>query len=120
VCTDSRFLRFSNDDTVREAEYGRYLRDREERARREFNELLAETRSITHTTWEEVTDDEVGEARMAELRAVLGRDSRYLELDSLDEARTELLMIYLAKRKGEGAPLPPTADVSAAAGRKEA
>jgi transcription elongation regulator 1 len=110
VCTDPRFVRFSEDDTEREEEYTRYVRGRTERARKEYRDLLKETRSITHTTLNEVNDEETGEARKRELLSILGRDSRYGELDSLGEAREELLNEYLVEVQRKGAPLPPTAD----------
>lgn len=112
VCTDPRFVRFSDDEAEKKAEYDHYIRARTERARKDFRELLTETRMITHETHDEVNDDEGGEAKMRDIHAVLARDSRYSELDSVTDVRDEILTDYLAEKRRLGAPLPPTADLS--------
>lgn len=56
--------------------YGRYQVRRAARARREFRELLQETRQITHTTLNDVEDATMGETHTRELIAALSRDSR--------------------------------------------
>lgn len=112
VCADQRFVRFSEDDGEREAEYSRYIAMRTERAKREFRDLLVETKRITHETLSDVNDEETGKASMAELLHVLSLDRRCIEMTSLEAERGEILLEYLKELAQAGAPLPPTASRS--------
>lgn len=114
ICSEDGFGMFE-DDKEREQGFEEYKRSRKSKSVREFNELLAETRSITHTSWKAINAErEAGKmVTMKSILAELSRDARHLELDSFAEERADLLSAYLVDRDRQGTPPPATSSAKA-------
>ena len=69
ISCDPRYKRFGKDDSLREVEYNRYKGERKQRAIEEFKQLLEETKSITHESYDEVIKP--GSVHLREIQTAL-------------------------------------------------
>uniref|UniRef100_A0A1B6DZ77 FF domain-containing protein n=2 Tax=Clastoptera arizonana TaxID=38151 RepID=A0A1B6DZ77_9HEMI len=103
---DPRYSKFSSSEKKCEREYKEYIKDKLQSAKADIQELLQETKLITHKSLSTVQENE---STMKELEEILKKDRRYLVLDHIPDERTELVMSYLEELEKRGPPPPPTA-----------
>ena len=113
---DPRYAKYSSSDRKCEKQFNEYMKDRVAKARAAFRELLAETKKITDKSLSLAKDKDSG--HMAEIEELLGKDKRYLDLDSMAGAREDILMAYLEELERRGPPPPPTASEPGRRGAK--
>ena len=104
---DPRYTKYSSSDRKCEKQFNEYLKDKMSKAKIAFRELLMETKKITDKSFSLIKDKDSG--HMAEIEELLGKDKRYLDLDSLQDERTSIMKNYMEDLERRGPPPPPTA-----------
>ncbi|XP_078488071.1 transcription elongation regulator 1 [Ciona intestinalis] len=103
---DPRFAKFSSSDRKREREFEDFIKELVNEAKFEFRDLLRECKLITHKTKENIRSNSQS---MKEIISFLENDKRYLNLESIDREREDLLKTYIDDLHRRGPPPPPTA-----------
>lgn len=93
-----------------EREFREYIRDKTIEAKTSFRELLQECKLISHKSMEQIRENP---AHLREIEEILRNDKRYLDLEHVDEERTQIIVHYLEELQKRGPPPPPTAATSA-------
>jgi len=104
---DPRYMKFSSSDRKCEKAFNEYLKDKMSRAKSAFKELLQETKKITDKSLSMVKEKDSG--HMSEIIELLSKDKRYLDLESVEDERSNILTSYLEEIERRGPPPPPTA-----------
>jgi len=104
---DPRYTKFSSSDRKCEKAFNEYLKDKMSRAKSAFKELLQETKKITDKSLSMVKEKDSG--HMSEIIELLSKDKRYLDLESVEDERSNILTSYLEELERRGPPPPPTA-----------
>jgi len=104
---DPRYIKFSSSDRKCEKAFNEYLKDKMSRAKNAFKELLQETKKITDKSLSMVKEKDSG--HMSEIVELLSKDKRYLDLESVEDERSNILTSYLEELERRGPPPPPTA-----------
>ncbi|OQV13281.1 Transcription elongation regulator 1 [Hypsibius exemplaris] len=103
---DPRYTKFSSQDSKREKEFDRFVKDKTAKALLEFRDLLKETRHIDFKTKSRIDESE---QNMKDIVEILKNDKRFLVLEPLAKARKEILLEYIDDLARRGPPPPPTA-----------
>jgi len=103
---DPRYVKFSSSERKCEREFEVYLKDKSSSMKSEFRELLKETKTLTYRTKQQIRETP---HMMKDIEALLGKDKRYLIMDSMPDERHRLLVEYLDDLERKGVPPPPTA-----------
>ena len=104
---DPRYTKYSSSDRKCEKQFNEYLKDKMSKAKIAFRELLMETKKITDKSFSLIKDKDSG--HMAEIEELLGKDKRYLDLNSLTDERLSIMNNYMEDLERRGPPPPPTA-----------
>jgi len=104
---DPRYMKYSSSDRKCEKAFNEYLKDRMSKAKGAFKELLQETKKITDKSLSMVKEKDAG--HMSEIIELLSKDKRYLDLESVQDERSNILTSYLEDLERRGPPPPPTA-----------
>ncbi|GBM13406.1 Transcription elongation regulator 1 [Araneus ventricosus] len=108
VLSDPRCKLFSSDNKKCEREFKEYISDKLKEAKNEFNELLKETKIITHASKNLMETSN----HLESIEKALEQDKRYLVLKCVEKERKDMLLSYIDKLHQNGPPPPPTATES--------
>ncbi|ODN01142.1 Transcription elongation regulator 1 [Orchesella cincta] len=103
---DPRYVKFSSSERKCEREFEVYLKDKSSSMKSEFRELLKETKTLTYRSKQQIRENP---HMIKDIEALLGKDKRYLIMDSMPDERHRLLVEYLDDLERKGVPPPPTA-----------
>ncbi len=109
---DPRYSKYSSSERKCEKQFNEFLKDKVSKAKQAFRELLMETKKITDKSLsvvKEEGDQGADSGHMAEILELLNKDRRYLDLESMADERSKILMQYLEDQERRGPPPPPTA-----------
>ncbi|CAF0926773.1 unnamed protein product [Adineta steineri] len=112
IKTDVRFEKIFSNDHKRdlEREFELYMKYKYDTAKKEFKELLKETKIITHKSLRMIRESEE-QNHLRDIEKILQKDKRYLLLDVIPEERSRILMNYIEDLQEQGEPPPPTASL---------
>ncbi|BFZ02206.1 hypothetical protein BsWGS_05245 [Bradybaena similaris] len=113
VKADPRTVSFTGYQWKREKKYAVSKHQRFLRAKEDFQELLKETKIITHKTMARVRVDN---AHLKSIKESLKTDRRYTALSCIDPQREQMLLAYINNLSKKGPP-PPPVSASAVTGR---
>ncbi|KAI6232887.1 hypothetical protein M3Y99_00975400 [Aphelenchoides fujianensis] len=106
IADDDRFAKLvSSSDRRNEKEFEAWAEKTQQRIYAEFEELLRETKIITHMSQKMIAENE---QHLKDILAVLENDKRYLVLNDEPNQREKLLDRYLDELERQGPPKPPT------------
>ncbi|KAI6224461.1 hypothetical protein M3Y99_01394400 [Aphelenchoides fujianensis] len=106
IADDDRFAKLvSSSDRRNEKEFEAWGEKTQQRIYAEFEELLRETKIITHMSQKMIAENE---QHLKDILAVLENDKRYLVLNDEPNQREKLLDRYLDELERQGPPKPPT------------
>ncbi|KAI3382966.1 hypothetical protein SNEBB_003128 [Seison nebaliae] len=89
-----------------ESEAKDFMKKRLKKAKNDFRELLEETKTITHETFDEFQTNE--RAVLKRICHDLNNDKRFLQLYWMNEKRTTIIREHLINLSKKGMPKPPT------------
>ncbi|CAG5135466.1 unnamed protein product, partial [Candidula unifasciata] len=92
VEADPRFVSYTDNEKKRDRDYAMFMHKKFLKAKKEFRELLMETKNITH---EAKAMLEKGSITMKTIEAFLQKDQRYTTLDCVSEQREQMIRAYI-------------------------
>jgi transcription elongation regulator 1 len=112
IKSDPRFEKIFSNERKRdlEDEFEIYMKQKYHIAKKEFKELLNETKLITYKSLEMIKESEE-QTHLRDIEKILQKDKRYLLLDVIPEERSRILMDHIIELKKRGTPPPPTASL---------
>uniref|UniRef100_A0A1I8A8F2 Transcription elongation regulator 1 n=1 Tax=Steinernema glaseri TaxID=37863 RepID=A0A1I8A8F2_9BILA len=102
---DKKFSKYDLKDRNIEDDFRDWRDESKEEVRKEFLNLLKETKIITYKSQEMIQESE---QHLKDILAVLENDKRYLVMDIVPNEREKLLEKYLKELADQGPPPPPT------------
>ncbi|GAV01313.1 hypothetical protein RvY_12047 [Ramazzottius varieornatus] len=103
---DPRYAKFSSSESKCEKEFHKYLRDKTDKAKLDFRDLLKETKMLD---FKSKAKAEESDQVMRDLIEILKMDKRYSTLEPLSKDRKNILLEYMDELARRGPPPPPTA-----------
>eukprot|EP01134_Creolimax_fragrantissima_P004711 CFRG4711T1 len=104
---DPRYERFRDESAnEREDEFMRYIRSKRKTALKDFASLLRETKKINYKTKKEIQENP---SAIVNIKSILKNDKRYMDLDELEDERSDLLFEHIEEMAKRGSPPPVTA-----------
>merc|ERR1711908_57467 len=79
---DPRYGKFSSSEKKCEKEFYNWIKEKTQKAREDYKNLLKETKVITYKSLEQIEE-------------ILSKDSRYHVMEPLNDDRADILMSYL-------------------------
>merc|ERR1740131_754078 len=90
---DPRFSKFSSSEKKCEKEFYNWIKEKTQKAREDYKNLLKETKVITYKSLEQIKEKDGN--HMEEIEEILSKDSRYHVMEPLNDDRADILMSYL-------------------------
>jgi len=107
IKSDARYEKLQQSDTIKmEKEFDNYISEKYQTAKKDFNELLMQTKLITHKS---MTLTSEGPQHLKEIEDILSKDKSWIVMECAADERKKLIEDYMQKLNVEGPPPPPTA-----------
>lgn len=93
-----------------EKEFDNYINEKYQTAKRDFQELLMQTKLITYKSAALIKEStQASQNHVKEIEEILGQDKSWIVMECAADERKKLLDEYIEKLHNEGPPPPPTA-----------
>lgn len=109
IKTDSRYEKLQQSDSIKmEKEFDNYINEKYQTAKKDFQELLLQTKLITYKS-SGLIKEGGSQNHLKEIEDILSKSKSWIVLECAADERKKLLEDYIEKLHNEGPPPPPTA-----------
>lgn len=110
IKADARYEKLQQSDSIKmEKEFDNYINEQYQTAKRNFQELLLQTKLITYKSYELIKEGPAGQTHIKEIEDILAQSKSWIVMECAADERKKLLDDYILKLHEEGPPPPPTA-----------
>lgn len=110
IKTEPRYEKLQQIDSIKfEKEFENYINEKYQNAKRDFQELLMQTKLITYKSAALVKEASGASSHLKEIEEILSKDKSWIVMECASEERKKMLEEYIEKLGSEGPPPPPTA-----------
>ena len=110
IRSDTRYEKLQQSDSIKmEKEFDNYINEKYQTAKKNFQELLLQTKLITYKSYEMIKEGPNSQTHLKEIEEILAQSKSWIVMECAADERKKLLEDYIQKLHEEGPPPPPTA-----------
>jgi len=109
IRSEARYEKLQQTDSIKlEKEFENYINEKYQSAKKDFHELLMQTKLITYRS-AALVKESGGPGHMKEIEEILSKDKSWMVMECAGEERRKMVEEYIERLGSEGPPPPPTA-----------
>jgi len=110
IKNEARYEKLQQTDSIKlEKEFENYINEKYQSAKKDFQELLMQTKLITYKSSGLIKESSGVSVHLKEIEEIISKDKSWIVMECASDERRKMLEDYIEKLGSEGPPPPPTA-----------